>query len=64
MIQIEESQLLLKTTDFKLVRTKEDAITIRVYEVIAGEESSKFIVGPAVPMETRLTTTAGISFRF
>jgi len=49
MIQIEEGQLLLKTTDFKLVRTKEDVITIRLYEVMAGEESAKFIAGPAVP---------------
>ncbi len=54
MIKIEEGQLLLKTTNFKLVRSKEDVITIRLYEVIAGEESSKFIAGPAVPMETRL----------
>lgn len=54
MIQIEEGQLLLRIADFKLVRTKEDVITIRCYEVMAGEESSKFIAGPAVPMETRL----------
>ncbi len=54
MIQIEDSQILFKTTDFKFVRTKEDVITIRLYEVLAGEESSKFIAGPAVPMETRL----------
>jgi hypothetical protein len=54
MIQIEKGQLLLKTIDFKYVRTKEDAITIRLYEVMAGEGSAKFIAGPAVPMETRL----------
>ena len=54
MINIEKGQLLFKTTNFKLVRTKEDVITIRLYEVITGEESSKFIAGPAVPMETRL----------
>ena len=54
MIQIEKGQLLLKTTNFKLVRTKEDVITIRLYELIAGEESSTFIAGPVVPMETRL----------
>ena len=29
-------------------------ITIRLYEVMAREESAKFIAGPAVPMETRL----------
>jgi hypothetical protein len=54
MIQIEEGKILLKTTDFKFVRTKEDVITIRLYEVMAGEESSKFIAGPVIPMETRL----------
>lgn len=54
MIQIGKSQNLLKTIDFKLVRAKDDVITIRLYEVIAGEESSKFIAGPAVPTETRL----------
>ncbi len=54
MIQIEEGQLLLKVTDFKLIRTQEDVITIRLYEVIAGKESYKFIAGPAVAMETRL----------
>ena len=54
MIQIEEGQILFKTTDFKLIRSKEDVITIRVYEVMAGDESSKFIAGPAVATETRL----------
>jgi hypothetical protein len=54
MIHIEEGQLLLKTTDFKLVRTKEDVITIRLYEVVAGGGNAKFIAGPAVPTETRL----------
>ena len=54
MIQIEEGQLLLKTTDFKLVRTKKEVVTIRLYEVMAGKESYKYIAGPAVPMETRL----------
>ena len=55
MIQIEEGQLLLKTIDFKYVRTKEDVITIRLYEVMAGEGSAEFIAGPAVPMENRLS---------
>ena len=54
MIQIEEGKMMLKTTDFKLVRAKEDVIAIGLYEVMAGEESSKFITGPVVPMETRL----------
>jgi hypothetical protein len=44
MIQIEEGQILFKTTDFKFVRTKDNVITIRLYEVLAGEESSKFYV--------------------
>jgi hypothetical protein len=54
MIQIEEGRLLLKTTDFRLIRAKEDVINIRPYEVMAGEESYKYIAGPAVPMDTRL----------
>ena len=54
MIPIEKGQLLLKTTDLKFIRAREDAITIRLYEVIAGEENAKFIAGPVVPMETRL----------
>ena len=54
MIPIEKGQLLLKTTDFKFIRAKEDAITIRLYEVIAGKENTRFIAGPVVPMETRL----------
>jgi hypothetical protein len=54
MIQIEDGQLLLKITDFKLIKSKEDVITIRLYEVVAGEESYKYIAGPAVAMETRL----------
>jgi len=54
MIQIEEGQLLLKAIDFKLVRSWEEVITIRLYEIMAGKERSKFIAGPAVPMETRL----------
>lgn len=53
MIQIEEGQLLLKTTDFKLVRSKDDVVTIRLYETIAGEKSARFIAGPSLPMETR-----------
>ena len=53
MIQIEEGQLLLRTTDFKFIRTKEDVITIRLYEVVAGEESYRYIAGPVVPMETK-----------
>ena len=54
MIQIEERQLLLKTTDFKLVRSTDDVITIRLYEVMAGEKSPRFPAGPVLPMETRL----------
>jgi hypothetical protein len=54
MIQIGEGQLLLKTTDYKYIRSTEDIITIRLYEVMAGEGSAEFIAGPAVPMETRL----------
>jgi len=46
---------MLKTTDLKYIRTKEDVITIRLYEVMAGEGHAKFIAGPAVPMETRLS---------
>jgi hypothetical protein len=37
MLQIEKGQLLLKTTDFKLIRSKEDVVNIRLYEVMAGE---------------------------
>ena len=52
-MQIKDGQLLLKVTDFKLMRTQEDVITIRLYEVMAGRESYKFIAGPADSMETR-----------
>ena len=45
---------MLKTTDHKFIRTKKDVITIRLYEVLAGQESSRFIAGPVVPIETRL----------
>ncbi len=54
MIQIGEGQLLLETTDYKYIRSKEDVITIRLYEVMAGKGSAKFIAGPAVPLENRL----------
>ena len=54
MIQIGDKQLLLKTIDYKFIRSEEDTVTIRLYEVMAGEGSAKFIAGPAVPMETRL----------
>ena len=51
MLQIEKGQLLLKTTDFKYIRTQKDVVTIRVYEVMAGEEEYNFCAGPVVPME-------------
>ena len=54
MLQIKEGQLLVKTTDHKFIRTKEDVVTIRLYEVLAGEEKYKFCAGPVMPMETRL----------
>ena len=54
MIQIGEGQLLLKTIDYKYIRSEEDTITIRLYEVMAGEGSAKFVAGPAVPLENRL----------
>jgi hypothetical protein len=37
MLQIDEGQLLLKTTDFKYIKTKEDVVTIRLYELVAGQ---------------------------
>jgi hypothetical protein len=54
MLQIDEGQLLLKTTDFKFIRTNEDAVTIRLYELMAGDEEYRFCAGPVVPMENKL----------
>jgi hypothetical protein len=54
MIQIGKGQLLLKTIDYKYIRTTEDIINIRLYEVMAGEGSAKFVAGPAVSLENRL----------
>ena len=45
---------MLKTTDFKYIRSKEDVVTIRLYELMAGEEDYRFCAGPVVAMETRL----------
>ncbi len=53
MLQINEGQLLLKTTDFKFIRTKEDVVTIRLYELMAGDEEYRFCAGPVVPMENK-----------
>ena len=54
MLQIDEGQILLKTTDFKYIRSKENVVTIRLYELMAGEEKYKFCAGPVVPMENKL----------
>ncbi len=54
MLQVDAGQLLLKTTDFKYIRTKEDVVTIRLYELMAGEEKYRFCAGPVVPMENKL----------
>ena len=54
MLEIEENQLLLKTTDFKFIRGKDDVVTLRLYEVVAGQEEYRFCAGPVVPTENKL----------
>ena len=46
--------LLQRNSDAVILDSHDDVITIRLYEVRAGEGSARFIAGPAVPMETRL----------